>query len=198
MKLWADFYDYYLNDLQGCSYLTAANALRMAAQEFCERTKCWRVTMAPIAMLADTTSYSFAYTAELEVSQVLEVKLDDQEISNLTRDQEDGQLPGLFARTNRDFTINPVPAAGQQLVVKAILRPGNASTGVEDFIYFAHAEAIAKGARSRLQSMTNQPFSNPRAAGEARDDFERMIGTAIVAVARAHSRAPLRSDAHFM
>lgn len=197
-KLWVQLHDYYLSDVPGCSYVTAANALRMAAQEFCERSKVWRVTMDPVLTVADISIYDFDITTEQEISKIMSVKLDDQPIAMLLHDQAGNGQIGMISLNQREFFLQPVPAAGQSLEIKAVLKPSNESTGIEDFIYAAHAEAIAQGAKARLFGLANQPFTNPKAAMDARSAFETAIAQAIIKSAKAYSGAPLRTAPSFM
>jgi hypothetical protein len=198
MKLWVDIYDYYLNDVPACSYLTAASALRMAAQEFCEDAKVWRATLTNVPTVAGTSTYSFPITAEQEVSKVLEVRLADQLIGILLHEDAGGEKSGLINLDQRQFLLQPTPAAVQQVSIKVVLRPSNISTGIDDALYAFHAEAIAQGAKARLFGMANQPFTNPSAAITARDRFEYLMAKAKIKTARAYSSAPIRTRPSFM
>lgn len=198
MKTWDAFDFAYLHEVQGCTYLTAANALRMAAQEFCERTKCWRATMGAVAMATGTSVYDFGLASDRALVKLLSAKLAGQDIALLLHDQLDGCTPGICALDGSQFAVQPVPLTGQSMVIKAVLKPSNAATGVEDDLFSQYAEAIAKGAKARLFAMANQPFSNPGAAIAARAEFEAAISTTIIRVAKAFSSAPLRTQASFM
>lgn len=197
-KLWSDLQDYYLNDVPGCSQFTAANALRMAAQEFCARTKAWRVTFSAVNTVSGTSVYSFPITSEQEVAKVISAKLAGQDVFPLLHDQAGGRDFGIITLNELEFMLQPTPAAVQALVIKAVLKPSNASTGIEDHLYAAYARAIARGAKAELFGMVNQPFSNPVGAIANKSAFEDDIGRAKIQVAKAYSSAPLRTTASFM
>lgn len=198
MKLWADFYSYYLNDVPECTYVTAENALRMAAQEFCDRSKVWLVILDPITTANGIQVYDFDLDRAQEISKVMEVKRAGQVVPVLLADSMKTQRNGLIALNQREFFVQPAPGAGEQIVIKAFLKPSNIATGVEDFIYAEHARTIAAGAKAELFSMTNQPFSNPQAAAYERSKFDSMVADATIKAAKAYSSAPLRTRASFM
>jgi hypothetical protein len=198
VKTWADFDSYYLHEVQGCTYLTAANALRMAAQEFCERTKCWRATLDAVPMVTGTSVYDFDLDTEQTLVKLLSAKLDDQDIGLLLHDQDGGTMPGICALSPSEFLIQPTPVTGQEVVIKAVLMPSNSASGIEDDLFAQYARAIAMGAKAILFAMAYQPFTNPTAAMVARLEFETAIGNTTIRVAKAFSSAPLRVQACFM
>jgi hypothetical protein len=198
VKLWFELHDYYLSDVPGCTYAAAANALRMAAQEFCEQTQVWRVTLADVTTLANTPAYNFPVTAEQEVCKLLEAKLGEQRLPLLLHDQLGNNQIGICNVDQRQFQLQPTPAAGLKVSIKAVLKPSNIATGIDDLLYSFHARAIAQGAKAELFAMVNQPFSNPGAAEQARDRFENMMAIAKINAAKGYSSAPLRTQPSFM
>ena len=198
MKTWADIADYYLGDVPGCPIAVAERALRMAAQEFCERTKVWRVNMDAMLTVAGVSAYEFDITTEQEVAKLEAAKLDGQDINILLHDDQDGLKPGVIALNGRELYLQPAPAAGQELALRVTMKPSNTSRGIEDHIYADHARAIAQGAKAELFAMANQPFSNLEHAGVQRALFESAITHAKLKAAKSYSAAPLRTDAHFM
>ena len=198
MKTWMDLYDYYLPDVPGCPYATGAQALRIAAQEFCERTSAWRVTMDPVLTVAGISIYEFDISSNFEVVKVMSAKLDGHPIDSLLHDQVGTPARGIAVLNGREFALQPAPAAGQRLEIVAVLKPSNTSVGIEDFLYAAHARAIAKGAKAELFGMAKQGFTDLTAADRARAEFEEAIGRAKTQAAQAYSNAPLRTKPSFL
>lgn len=198
MKLWIDFYDYYLTDIPGCPHATAANALRSAAQEFCKRTKAWRATLEPVITVAGNSVYPFDLPDGQEVAKVVSAELDTYPIELLLHDQVEQIKRGVIAITQRQFYLQPVPADGQSLIIKVVLMPSNDAAGVDDVVYAMYAEAIAEGAKARLFSKSNQPYTDVRAAGLAQAKFMSEIDMTSMKVAKAFSSAPLRIRPSFM
>lgn len=198
MKQFIELYDYYLNDVPDCSYITGANALRMAAQEFCTRSRAWRAKLAPIVTVEGQTAYPVPMAAGQELVVVLGAQLDGRDIDVLLGEHAGGHSRGVIMLNQSELLLQPLHAPGQSLVLHAALKPSNDATGIEDLLYAHYAEAIAEGAKARLFGTNNQPFSDPNAALRARINFNDAIGAAKVAVAKAHSRAPLRVRPSFM
>lgn len=198
MKLWSDFYDYYLGDVPGCSYAAAVNALRMAAQEFCERAKVWRVIMDPVTTVAGNQVYPFDLTADQEIVKILLAKMDGHDIDLLLYDQLDNARRGMIVLDQRQFHLQPMPATGNILVITAVLKPSNSAPGVDDVIWASYAEGIAFGAKARLFKMKSKPYFDPVAAADNKNDFNEAIGKATIKAAKAFSSAPIRTRAAFM
>lgn len=199
MKSWIDFYDYYLSNLPGCTFFAAQNALRMAAQEFCDRSKVWRVTMDPVVTVANTSIYDFDITADQEIVKLLSAKLGGQNIAPLAPDQaEMAGTHGILVLNPREFMLLPDPPAGLSLVMKVAFKPSNKSSGVEDWIYTSFAEQIAAGAKARLMAEANKQYSDPKGSADNQMIFDAGIGSAVIKAAKAYSSAPLRTQASFM
>lgn len=199
MKTWMNFYDYYLRDLPGCSSFAAESELRKAAQEYCRKTQIWRVTFDPMFMVTGVDTYEFDITTSQEVHKLLSAKLDGQPITPMLPDS-DGEFAvrGIKPLSGREFQMFPTPSDGQILVIKAVMYPSNTATGVEDFIYADHAEAIAQGAKARLKAISDKPYSDPAGAAVAEAKFNDAIGNAAFRSAQGFSRAPLRTRASFI
>lgn len=196
MKTWEQFYDYYLRDLPGCSSFAAENELRKAAQDFCQRSLIWRVTMDTMTLTTADT-YDFDITSQQEVAKLLSARLNGQKIDPLTMEQLDDEERGICAISPREFQLSPSPSAGDELILKVALYPSATATGVEDFIYAAHAESIAYGAKARLRMIQGKQYSNPDQAATDEARFERAISKAHMSAAKGYSRAPMRTKASF-
>lgn len=194
---WADMQDALLAQVPGCSVHTATDALRLAAQRFCERTRAWRSTMDPLYTASGIDTYDFNISLEQEVVQVVKVKLDGQEIDTLLPEEEGTSRRGLLALNQRQFLLQPVPAADQSLVVTAILKPSNTASGVEDFLYAMYSDALGHGAREILFGMKNQPFNDLAAESDEKAAFDRLVAQAKIKVAKGYSARPLVTRPQF-
>lgn len=190
MKTWMDLFDNYLSDVSGVTFAAASRALREAAQEFCERTKVWRVAMDPVMTVAGSSIYDFDLTADQELVRFTRVKLGGHDIAGLLHDQEGDRTQGLIALTPREFMLQPAPDPGLKVEITAVLKPSNTARGIEDILYAHHAKAIACGARAKL--VEGEP------AMIARAEFETAIGRTRIQVATAYGTAPLRTKPSFM
>lgn len=198
MKLWTDFYDNYLRDLRGCTSFAAANELRRATQEFCDRTKVWRVSLDATTTNAKEDTYDFEIEEEMLLVKVMSAKLDEQDLKILLPDDDIRTGGALLVLDHTQFLLTTQPAARQKVYIKAIMKPSELATGVEDYIYDQYAEKIAYGAKARLQSLADRPYSHPALAQENQERFETAIANVIMRTAKANSSAPLRTKANFM
>ena len=200
MKLWASFYSYYLQDLPGCTSFAAVNELRRAAQEFCERTKVFRVDLDPTTTNASEDTYEFEIDEEQMLVKVMSAKLDTQDLKLLLPGDEITMsgTAAMLVLDQTQFTLMTQPAARQKVYVKAVMKPSNSSTGVEDFIFDQYAEAIAHGAKSRLMNKAGKTYTNPALAQQEKQEFEAAISKTLMRAAKAYSSAPLRTRASFI
>jgi hypothetical protein len=89
-------------------------------------------------------------------------------------------------------------ADGQIIVPSVSIKPSITATGVNDDLFDQYGEAIGYGARARLMSMKDKPYSDLKLAGIEQLKFNEKVGQVQVDVARAFSKAPLRTKPMFM
>lgn len=195
MKTFLELYEYYLNDVPGCSYKTAADAVRMAAQVFFERTRAWTTILSPVVTVAGQSEYGFLLPLDVELVRVQAATLDGVGVP-LVRDLVPGQR-GIVVNGLRTFTISPAPGAGQHVLFKAAIEPSNSATGIDDLMFSKYARIIAKSAKARLLAMDNQPFSNPERAKYLYAEFDMDVDQVISDVNASYSNAAQRVRAHF-
>lgn len=197
MKSWIEFYDYYLADLPGCTYYAAGNALRQAAQEFCQRTKALRMTVDPLTLTTDSI-YDFDFTTNEVLVQVLWAKIDDQDLRILAPGEDSEGTRSIRAIDSSQFELFPDPTAGQILTMECAIKPSNTSDSIDDFLYDQYAEKIAYGAKARLMMQADKPYTNLQLAPVNGALFDAAIASATLRVARSYSNLPLRTRANFL
>jgi hypothetical protein len=202
---WASFLDDLMPLAPGCTQLMANKVLLRAAQEWCERTLCWRAWLSDVTTTTDENTYAFGLSAEQDLVQLLRSTLDGVEIDVLTADsipanwQADtswSDQRGIFSTDGANFVLVPMPAADLLVANEVALRPANAATGVDSAIFAAYANEIALGAAARLHAMPKKPYSYPQST--ARAEFEDSIHKAASDVWHGTSRAPTRVRARFL
>jgi hypothetical protein len=198
MRSFIDLFDDYLTDVPGCTYAMATRAIRMAAQQFCERTRAWRVKLASQATVAGQAEYLFQPGADQRVVKTYGATIDGHPALILRPDQDLPGAVGIVIHNDRSFTIRPAPPAGQQVVFDCALAPANSAASLDDDLYARYARAIAIGAKAELFGMKKQPFSDMDAALDERGRFEVEITRAISDIGRHSSAAPVRVKASFM
>jgi hypothetical protein len=205
MQAWENFYPYLLPLVPGCPYPTADLQLRLASQEWCDKTLCWRIWLGDVTTTTDENTYAFGFASGSELVQLLRSTLDGQEQDVLTADsipanwQSDTSWcdrKGIFTTDGENFVLVPMPAADLVVSNEVALRPSNAATGVEDAIFSAYANEIATGAAARMHAMPGWSFSYPQST--ARSEFNEAIASAASDVWHGYSRAPQRVRARFL
>lgn len=187
-----ELHDEYLAGVPGCSFITASQAVRRAAQEFCERTRAWRVALPAQSTTANVTDYLFNVDAGQTIVRTLKATVDGHPFLLLRPSDAGPGVRGIVVHNEREYSIHPAPAAGQQVVFFCAVAPANNAAGIDSNVYAKYARAIAMGAKAELFSMQNQPFTNPAAAIDERSSFEVEISRAIHDVNRNFSTAPVR------
>lgn len=196
MTPFASLYDDYLNDVPNCSFALAGRAVRRAAQEFCERTRAWRVALTAQSTTKGVTDYLFNVDAGQMIVRTLKATIDGHEVVLLRPDRALPGARGIVVHNEREYSIYPAPAAGQQVVFFCAVAPSNTATGIDDNVYAKYARAIAMAAKAELFGMHKQPFSDRDAAFDERSKFEVEITRVVSAVGANYNSAPLRTKAH--
>ena len=144
--------------------------IRLAAIEFCERTRCWRHVFrrevscpgGPIRIIppyATIFEFEFAYfnDAALTPTQLTDIDFEPT--------QDD---------TGEDDDLNMLP----------------------DFMLVQHAETIARGALARILAIPGQTYTDMARAGAYAADFRDRMDTRFNTGLRGQQRAPARSKTH--
>lgn len=188
---WSAFFTLIAPEAPGAADIAIEAAACRAAIEFCVETGVNEKTLANIATVQDQADYTIVAADEV-VTRLLSVRLDTTRLEVLTPVQIDdlpyqvtAAQPWAAALTG-PLALRLLPApplAGQQIGIRAAMRPSQAATGLDDAVFERYAIDIAAGAVARLV---------PERV-DARLRFLDAIGKARVAVLRNHSRAESRA-----
>lgn len=176
--------------LPGCPEPSMETALAESAAEFCARTALWREELD--AELTTAEEHTYEITPSGAVFEGLpRLRLDGVEIAHVHRDAVPLDLryqtgkPTCFAVVSEtSIRFYPTPDAAYTYTGEAVLKPGRAATGLEQFLYEAHAGAIASGAISRLMLVPQKEWTNPAAAAVHDRLFERGVDRARIRESR--------------
>ena len=200
--LFSSLYDEVLTEVVGVPQPVALNAIRSAAIEFCERSGVWTATHTPINSVANQAAYPFVPEAGTEVCGIFQAWYNGLKIIHRTSAQLESLvsthgstfvsgtpwtaqsgIPKYYTQDRPDEIIlapYPIEAIAAVLTMKVILRPTRAATGMEKWVLDKHFETIAHGAKLRLFSMVQKPWSSPEHAGFNNLKFEKGINDASV------------------
>ena len=197
---WADFSPYVLPFVIGCPYPTLELQAKLAAIEFCEKTKCWVKPLEPAQaygqhLLEVDASYEKARIVDIQMVQVdgVEWPIVDPTVG-IRRAQADDGRAFCFPATG-GVMIYPLQPSGTNVVVTASLVPTLAATSLDTLLY-EHVDAIAHGTIARIMRIPGQPFTGDANTFETM--FRECIKTESARLARGNIAAAQRATPSFM
>jgi len=187
----------------GCANVTAFAAIRLAAIEFCERTKLWRWEDDFDILANDCEQITTPYGSVLhEIDKVL---FDGNELERATPSWLDavepgwrtGSLTGIpnFVTQTEMNTIRLVPGQDGHVNIYVWLKPSADAKQLPDFLSDQYREVIAAGALARLLAQPNQPYTNMTNSSGYAVLFEAKITDLLGMAAKGQQRAPRRTRA---
>lgn len=174
----------------GASIPAMTQALRGAAIEFCETTRCWR-HMATV----NITRQSYPLFSPTYAAAIYEFELatfdDEHELTPVqfsdlhAKEFDEPGVPQYITQTGPD-TVSLIPFSSGKLELSLFLKPRhgdeydlvngmpeNTFDTVPKFFHTMHAEVIAAGALARLLMTPNQPFTDHNRAAIFNSQYER-------------------------
>lgn len=170
MTPWNDFQRDILVEVPGCPDPVIERALLRTAQEFFEVTSLWTVWLDNSMTLPGVVDYDIELPTDAELVRIERATLDGRPIDITTPEslpddwktyEGSGLSDCIFTRDLFTLTVLPRARASLLLRVEAVLRPSDKAQGIEDFLFRRFNAAIALGAKARLMSMANTPWSQP-------------------------------------
>lgn len=211
----SDFLPMVLPNAPGVPIPVAEFNLRLAAIEFCERTRCWRHVMTKALTGQTITVIAPAYAAihEFEHAAWNEEPLQPVQFSDIAlegTEPADQGPPRYISQAKPDSVILFPPVTTGTLALSVFLKPrggnefgGNPDDPLEDafdrvpeFMHAQHGEAIAYGALARILAIPKQQYTNPQMAGFYMQRFNAAMDAKFSANMRGQQRAPRRTHYH--
>lgn len=183
--LWSAWFDEVLPDCPGVGQAFATNCIRAAAIEFFRESRAWQETSDAINAVANQAEYSFSKSGLSNVAPVdwLQVWWKGTEIDPYSREDliaqfqnwptQTGQPEGFLSLVPDKLTLVGYPTANETGAIKAtaILRPTRSATEISDARGEEYFEAIAYGAKNRIQRVPGKSYSDAGAASTNLDRF---------------------------
>lgn len=200
-------------------------AIRLAAVEFCERTRCWRhvvhrhidvfnggVGHGDIRIIppyGTIFEFEFAY---FNGKRLIPAQFSDLDIRPDDSNGPETGMPSYISQIRPGtLKMTPIPDESGSLHLSIFLKPvsledwdgpGYNDTADEDmnvlpeFLLVEQGEAISHGALSRLLSVPGQSFSDPAGASVYAASFMQKLDQRFDTNLRGQHRAPPRSRSH--
>lgn len=221
----SEFLPYVMPQAPGCPALVAESYLRMAAIEFCERTRCWRKiseieidqerTVAMVApYYAAIHEIEYASFSNEQTAKVPLIPTQYSDIGERFRAELEGQegAPQYITQVNpNSVTVFPLMAGTLELSLFLKPRMGQdfqSSTPddpvsdsfnvVPDFLLTQWGEPIACGALSKLLLQPQTQWYDPQRSNYYLSKFERACDSHFAQGVRGQQRAPKRTRFRFL
>lgn len=202
-----------LPNAPGCPHMTALLHARMAAVEFCERTRCWRHATTLTVTGVDEALVTPAEAAihEIETASANGVPLTPTQFTDIVRWGAGGGPPQYITQTNAN-SVSVFPNEGEvELELTLFLKPRSDSARgtdpadplrdpydvVPDWMISQHADILAAGALSRVLLIPDQPWTDPKAAAFHLARFLEGKTDKFASNLRGQQRARARTRAHW-
>lgn len=177
-------------------------AIAAAAKDFCTKTRVWDEIQTPIALVDEQSQYAMVAPADAMVISIGDVWAADRELTKVTMGDlvrvlpnwqtAQGSRPQYYnaARDWSAITVYPIPhgAQGAGLTFRAHYAPKVTSTTLPDFLAERFHEALMAGAKHRLMSQANVPWSNPQMGAYHSGVYDQAVADA--RIDQLHERVP--------
>jgi hypothetical protein len=185
---------------------TAYKNIRMAAIEFCERTRLWKFED-EYAVKADdcgqisTLAGSVLHDIELVLFNGVELEPKaTRDVDALARGWRTGELgTGLpqYVTQIEQNAIRIVPAMDGTLYLCLRLKPAQDANILPDFLGSEYREVIGWGALGRILMVPGQPYTNPDMAAFFMGRFNSKIDSLSTKGTKGQQNAPKRTRGSF-
>lgn len=219
----SDFLPLVLPNAAGCPNLVALQYLRLAAIEWCERTRAWReMVTTTVAMQGETiVAPDYATIFEIERaeftpdggSQAYEV-CPTQFTSHTFDDMDEARDAGppRYITQASPNTVRLIPYMDGLLTMSLFLKPRSGTeygstpinplhdtmNVVPEHLFIQSAEAIAEGALARLLFIRNAEWFDPKQGMSYRASFDKRCDVSFRSEIRGQQRAAIRSASYFI
>ena len=201
---------------QRCPDFLIAQAARMAAVEFCERTRCWRHLIEFDATGPITTDLIplEAVIWEIESASADGAPLTPVQHTAVAMDETETGTPRYISQINPwGVLVHPFPATGPvRMKMTVFLKPRSdvvvgldaddplhdALNVVPEWMMQQHAERLVDGALSRVLMMEGESWFSPQRAAVHRQAFDAALNRNFAANMRGQQRAPIRMPTSYM
>ena len=220
----SEFLPYVLPNAPGAPDIVAERYIRMAAIEFCERTRCWR-KISIVALTEENTValvaphyaaiHAIEYASFLS-DTVAKTPLTPTQYSDLAdrqrADLEAEGTPRYITQVNPN-TVTVFPLSAGELEVSLFLKPrmgqsfgyGTDDDPIQDdfnlapdFLLTQWGEAIACGALSKMLMQPQTRWEDPNKAAYYMQKFERACDAHFSTNITGQQRAPRRTRFRFV
>lgn len=180
--------------------------LAAVAMDFCERTRLWDEIQDPTALLDGTSQYDVDVPRGARLLGVSDVWAAGYPLTPITMDALGRVLPAWqsaqssqpvyynAARDRAALSVFPTPlgALRAPLTVRAQFAPLRNATALPDFLAERHLDALVAGAKARLMTQINLPWSSPQTGLYHQQAYDSAVISARIQQIHDRTAGPLR------
>lgn len=187
-----------------CPYPIAEQGLRLAAIEFCERTKCY-ANVQTKTVGTGIQSIALSPKDDALITDIILVEWNGKRIDPITQEEADeirlrtttGKPSGYYRPNPAAIVLVPAPEASGTLKVEMSLTPTRSAGSIPKFLSDYHGDALEHGAKARLLAQTNRPWGDGNLAAYHKQQFEILVGSYSIRADKDGTRKPLRVKPNF-
>jgi hypothetical protein len=201
MAEWTDFLPETIRLCPSAPRVVALTQIKEACIDFFQRSRCWRIDLAPALVPVSTTTFAPVPPLATEVVDIMSAQWDGKAITVKPRAELDDEFGGwrsllpadrplmLTLTDERTVRLIPMNTAAGTLDIYAAIKPARDATGVSEAQFSEHKETIAMGAAYRLLMMPEKAWTNFDLAAERLSSFRDGIRKARNLAKRGYARS---------
>lgn len=204
----ATSYDSLIGDISlevpGAPYPLMISRINLAARELCLQAECWAAWQ-NITLQEGIDEYEVTLPiTSATVRHVKYVMLNDKEIApdtneNIVRTKpwlmtQLGNISAYYLLPDMKIKLLPMPSAddaGKIARVYSVFMPALEATEIPSVLMDRNAEVLIDGAKAKLLSIANQPWTNPQQAAYYDQNFKLGVTKSRIDVETDYGRADL-------
>lgn len=205
-----DFFPRILRYAPGAAEPAMEDALREAATEFCQRTRCWREVQT-FDTIGDEAEI-VCVPPDAAIFEIDEAWFNDKRLARLAFDAinpqdwpeyrpgvipPDGIMPVAVSQVT-PASVTVVPGARGKLRLSLFLKPSPRAMLLPEVLFEQFYTPIADGAAARLLTIPDQPFTDTQRAGLLAVSFDSAADRNFRFQKRGQQRASVRTRAAFV
>lgn len=181
--------------------------LREAAQEFCRRTKVWRVT--DLIKVVTPECEGILSIQDAQIYEIETVALNGRPLEPATVADMDLVQPGWSQHYGAETaqarwvvqiqpnTVTVVPRETGDLNVRMVLLPSRDALTVPDFLAEQYGADIGKGAAARVLTINDNEFANPQLGAALYQEWRMLLDEMSFRAQRTQLRTKPRTRPNF-
>ena len=191
-----------IGDVPTASRFVILDALRKTIRDFCVRTQMWKFKQHPIFPVEGQRDYELAEPSETEICSIVQVRQKTAPRAmdasyTLPQSAIRGNIGSIYGRPSRAaFSIFPVPSSNavDPFLAVVSLQPTLTGEYIQRALYERWENTLLSGARSRLLTMFNKPWTDMNMGAYYRSIYETDLYDALAEMVKGGTNEVTTKD----